>query len=266
MGDFYKKILEEICQEEKIKYTDFSYGYVTMLEKNDARKFINGTHIGNNSYMATLLADDKYAMYEVLKNANLPVVEYMLIWDRNDIKENIFHKIEKLKEYYNAHNQHIVLKPNRGYGGKMVYNIENENQIEPAFKELLALTDTIVANPFYEAKSEHRVIILEGKVRLLYSKIHENEGWQFNLAKGGKVSKITLKSLENALENLAIKAYECIGANFVSIDIFENMNGKLDILEINGSVALEKYLEQQPEEYKNVKNIYRDAILSMFEK
>ena len=240
--------------------------YVTILEKNNKIRFISGAHIGNNSYMATLLADDKCAMYEVLKDANIPVIEYELIWNRDEIKniEKINKKNVEIRKYFNEHNRHIVLKPNRGYGGKMVYNIEKESQIEQAFDELIHETDSIAMNPYYNAKKEYRVVILNGEVRLSYAKTRGEGQWQFNLAKGGKVEKIESIELRNKLENLAMQAYRHIEANFICIDIFECEDGTLKILEINGSVAMEKYAEQRPEEYQKIKNIYKDAILSMF--
>lgn len=266
MKDFLRKILNEICIEEKIKCIHLSGEYITKLEKDGKTRYISGTHMGCNSYMATLLADDKYAMYEVLKNAGIPVIEFKLVWDRNNVKSNndIEKRLKEIKEYYIANNRHIVLKPNRGYAGKDMYNIIEENQIEPAFRELLDQTDTIVVNPFYKAKHEHRVIILNGKVRLIYKKTLGKNEWQFNLTHSGRAYKIQSKKLEEKLETLAMKAYNQIGADFVSVDIFECEDEELKILEINGSVSMEKYVEQMPEEYEKVKNIYRDAIRSMF--
>lgn len=263
MKDFLKAIINEICLEEKIKCINLCNGYITALEKNGITKFINDTHIGSNSYISTLLADDKYAMYEVLKSANIPVVEYKMICDRDDVE--IDGKIEEIKRYYTENNNHIVLKPNRGYSGKLVFNIENKNQIEPVFRELIKEETTIVANPFYDAKNEHRVVLLNGVARLVYTKTLADGGWQFNLSKGAKSSKVESKELKERLEELAKRAYDYIGANFVSVDIFESQEGKLDILEINGGVSMTKYVEQHPEEYEKVKQIYKDAILGMFE-
>ena len=267
MKDFLRKTLNEICMEENIKCTHLSSEYITKLEKDGKTRYISGTYMGCNSYMATLLADDKYAMYEVLKNAEISVIEFKLVWDRDNIKScnNIEKCLKEIKEYYIANNKHIVLKPNRGYAGQNMYNINEDNQIEPAFRELLDQTDTIVVNPYYKAKHEHRVIILNGKVRLIYTKTLGRDEWQFNLAQGGKVDKINSKELEERLANLALQAYNQINANFVSVDIFECEGEALKILEINGSVSMEKYVEQMPEEYEKVKNIYRDAIRSMFE-
>lgn len=262
MKEYLKNILNEICAEEKIKCTSLSKGYILALEKNGKCRYISGSYIGNNSFTSKLLADDKYAMYEVLKNAGVPVIEYELVYDRND--KEISGILNKTKEYYRARHRHIVLKPNRGFFGRAVYNIEKEEQIEPAFNEILKEADTIVANPFYDVKCEHRVIVLNGEVRLAFTKNKENSKWQFNIYDGAK--KIESAELEERLSALAKRAYDVIGANFVSVDIFETKEGGLKVLEINGTVFMGKYFEQYQEEYEKVKNIYKDAILGMFEK
>ncbi len=268
MNEFIKKILNEICKEEQIKYTNLCNDYITLIERDGKYGYINGSHIGDNSYMSVLLADDKYAMYEALRHANVPVIEYKLIWDRRNKKDHdtIEKKLKEIKEYYYAHGNHIVLKPNRGFGGRMVYNIENESQIEPVFKELLNATDSIVVNPYYEAKTEHRIVLFNGEPRLGYAKVKGEGQWQFNLSKGGMPVKIKPIELEERLNKIAKLASKTVGGCFLCVDIFEEYDGKLEVLEINGSVLLDDYVDKYPEEYDKVKQIYKDAILETLKK
>ena len=260
MVEYLKNILKEICDEENIKCTSLSKDYILVLEKNGKYRYVSESYIGNNSYTSKFLANDKYAMYEVLKNAGVPVIEYELVYDRNNKETDGV--VDIIKKYYMAHGNHIVLKPNRGFFGRSVYNIEKEEQIEPAFNEILKKADTIVANPFYDIKGEHRVIILNGDVRLIFTKNKEGSNWRFNIYDGAK--KIESEELKERLSILAKRAYDVIGANFVSVDIAESIDGRLNILEINGTVLMGKYFEQYPEEYEKVKQIYKDAILEMF--
>lgn len=261
MQEFLSKVVSEICEEENIKCTSLCRGYVLALEKDGRYAYISGSHMGNNSYTAKFLADDKYAMYEVLKNAGVPVIDYELIYARDD--NEIAGKVDKIKEYFRANNCHIVLKPNRGFSGRNVYGIEKKEQIEPAFNGLVKEADTIVANPYYNAKAEHRVIILNGEIRLIFTKNMPGSKWQFKCFDGAK--KVESEELRARLATLAKRAYDVIGANFVSIDILEMGEDELKILEINGTVFTGKYLLQYPDEYDMIKNIYRDAIMGMFE-
>jgi len=268
MNEELELLIKEICKEENIKYKNVSDNYITILKKENKIRFINKYKFGLNSQIGSILSDDKYAMYEVLKEFNIPVIKYDLIWNRNNQKreEEIIDKINYIKKYFNDNNNHIVLKPNMGYSGNMLFNIDNTIDIEPSFRKLLDYTDTIVANPFYKLKNEHRVIILNNKCRLIYTKNLTNNSWQFNLSKGSIATKITDNNLKDKLINLAFKVYKLLNLSFVSIDIVEDYNNNLYILEINSGVSMTKYLKQHKEDYNKIKNIYRDALLELFKK
>ena len=265
MNKFLNNILKEIAKDENIKYSNISDGFITVLEKDGKFRYINEFKM-LNSHIASILCDDKYAMFEVLKYHNIPVIDYKLIWDRSIIKseDEINKKVKYLEEYFKNCNNHIVLKPNDGYSGKMIFNIENKNDIKSSLIKLLDWTSSIVVNPFYKIKNEHRVIILNEKCRLIYTKNLSNDGWQFNLSKGSISTKIFNNELKEKLENLALKSYKIIGANFVSVDIIEDYQNNFYVLEINNGVCMEKYAKQHPEDYNIVKDIYRDAIKDLF--
>ena len=261
----YDQLIKEIFEEEGINYKYISDDYITVLFKNGKYNYLNRYHMGLNNQITGIICDDKYAMYSILKYHNVPVIEYDLIWSKNNHKNEIEinNKINYLSNYFRNHNNHIVLKPNMGYSGLMVFNINDINIIKDTFLKLLDYTDTIVANPFYHLKYEYRVIILNGEVRLLYRK-ELKDGWQFNLSKGSIASKVDDLELKRKLETLAFKVYNLINAKFVSIDIVEELNGNLSILEVNSGVAISKYLDQHMEDYNLVKEIYRDAIRCLF--
>lgn len=264
MNNFFNKIIKEITKEENIKYKNISDGYITVLEKGGIYKYINEFKFGLNSQVSSILCDDKYAMYEVLKYHHIPVIEHQLVWDVGKNKKEINTQIEYLKEYFKDHNNHIVLKPNDGYSGIMVFNIQKIDDIEESFLNILNWTKSIVVNPFYKIKNEHRIIILKGKCRLMYTKELPKNGWQFNLSKGSKAIKITDEKLKNELQKLALKAYNLIDVNFVSVDIIEDYHNNFYILEINSGVCMEKYVREHPEDYNIVKDIYHDAIKELF--
>ena len=267
MNKFLNKILKEITDIENINYKIISDGFIIVLEKNNEIHYLNEFRFGLNSQIAATLCDDKYAMCEVLKYHNIPVIDYRLIWDAGIPKTNleITKKVEYLKEYYKKNNNHIVLKPNNGYSGKLIFNIENEKDIESSLIELLKYTNSIVVNPFYKIKNEHRVIILNGKCRLVYTKNLNKNEWQFNLSKGSIATKIKDTKLKEKLINLAINTYNSINAKFISVDIIKDYNGNLKILEVNSGVCMEKYCLQHPEDYELVKEIYYDAIKELFD-
>ncbi len=266
MTNFLEKIIKDISLEEKIKFKTISDGFITILTKDDKTCYLNEYFLGLNSSISTLLCDDKYAMYEVLKEYQIPVLEYKLIFHSGDekVKENIENKIKILKDYYHAFNHHIVLKPNLGYGGRLVFQIDKEETIKPIFYMLLENTNSIVVNPFYEIKNEYRVIILNNQVRLIYKKVR-GSSWQFNLSKGSFSVKDIDSILKDQIISLAYKVYNTLKLKFASIDIVELEKGEILVLEVNNRVTLEKYCLQHPKDYELVKNIYKDAIKILFD-
>lgn len=257
-------MLEEICKEENISYKYISDKYITILKKNNKIKYIYNDLYGLNSETSNLLCNDKYAMYEILKEYNIPVIKYNLIWHPGISKttNNINKTIKYIKDFFIKYNNHIVLKPNFGNNGNLVFNINNINDIENIFINLLNKTDSIVINPFYNIKNEYRVIVLNGKVRLIYKKVLNNN-WQFNLSKGSIASKEIDNKLKNKIIDIALKVNKFLKTKFVSIDIIDS-NNNLYVLEVNGKVCTTKYLKQHMEDYDLVKNIYKDAIDELF--
>ena len=79
MKNNFKEIIKEICTEDNIKYKFLSKDWVIMLEKDGKTRFISGYKFDLNSHGIGLIADDKYALYEVLKSKNIPVIAHKLV-------------------------------------------------------------------------------------------------------------------------------------------------------------------------------------------
>lgn len=263
MTTFLERIIEDISRELNMSYKIISDGYITILKQNGKIKYVNEYLFGLNSEISSLLCNDKYAMYEVLSKYYIPVIEYKLIWHPGNQRTEVNKKLKELKDYFKDNYSHIVLKPNLGSGGINVFQIQNLNQIENTFLSLLNITNSIVANPFYAIKNEYRIIMLNGICRFIYKK-ELRESWQFNLSKGSIASKEIDVNLKKKLIDLAIKTNSVLQTKFVSIDIIEDTKNNLYILEVNSRVTMAKYIEQHPEDYIFVKDIYKDAILELF--
>jgi len=74
------KYIEEICQEKGIELEVLSYGWIRKLTKNGKSGFIIGNKFGLNDEVSFLIARDKYATFEILKNNNIPVIEHKMIF------------------------------------------------------------------------------------------------------------------------------------------------------------------------------------------
>ena len=172
MKNTFKEIIQEICEEEKIKYKFLSKDWVIMLEKNSKTRFICGYKFDLNLHGMGMVADDKYALYEVLKSKNIPVVEYNIVYDENNHFDYAkgCNTTEYVKEYFIKNNNHIIIKPNNGTCGNNVFNITNINEIDSILKKMFASNFSISMCPFYKIKHEYRVIMLNGENQLLYAK------------------------------------------------------------------------------------------------
>ena len=60
-----------------------------MLEKDDIKKYITGYKFDLNPQSISNIVDDKYALYEVLKNNNIPVIDHNIIYSKKIIIMNM---------------------------------------------------------------------------------------------------------------------------------------------------------------------------------
>ena len=90
--------------------------------------------------------------------------------------------------------------------------------------------------------------------------------WKHNLSSGAEAIKVDSDdpNYDNII-NLAKNAAKTIGIRFASVDIIlENNTDELSIMEINGSVCMNKFSENVENGYEIAKSIYAKAIDKMF--
>ena len=167
------EFLKDICCELNIKYTYLSKNWIVRLEKDNKTRFISGYKFDLNTYAVGSIFDDKYALYEVLKNKNIPVIEHNIFYSKdnlNDFAANC-NNPDIIKDYFIKHNNKIVIKSNNGHSGRGVYLIENIEDIEPTLENLFINNYSISYCPYYDALSEYRIIVLKNDIKLIYQKI-----------------------------------------------------------------------------------------------
>lgn len=297
----FKEIIKEICKEEDIKIEIMSNDYLIKLTKNNVTKFIWGCKFPLNNHSIGSIIDDKYALYEICKNNNIPIIEHQIVWDpSNKLGENT---LEILKEYFNKYNRDVVLKPNNGSKGIDVYHLTNLDDLINVSNNLFSKYFSLSICPYYDIKNEYRVVILDNEVKLVYEKdklvvkgndkdrvkdllnksnpiyfqnmdlakydyvLSDGEileyDWRFNLSRGATAKLINDKNLENKIASLALDVTKILGACFVSVDII-NSNGNLLVMEVNSGVCIDKVCNFIDRDFKIVKEIYRSAIKKMF--
>ena len=92
--------------------------------------------------------------------------------------------------------------------------------------------------------------------------------WKHNLNNGAEPIVVSQESdpMYNEVKKLATDAAKAIGISFASVDISQTEDFKHMVMEINGSVCMNKFSDLVDGGYEIAKDIFRRAILKMFEK
>lgn len=167
-----KNIIQEVCIEEGISFSSLSKDWVMVLEKDNKSRMLVGNKFDLNGHALGLICDDKYALYEVLKYYNIPIVEHNIVYapSNNATFADGCNSLDYLKELFLKYNKSVVLKRNRGFIGNGVYHIVDEADLEEKYNLLCAKNDSLSLSPFMEIENEYRVIMLNGNVELIYKK------------------------------------------------------------------------------------------------
>ena len=265
-----KDFLLEICKENEITVEGFSSDYVLRLTKNGVSRNVFGAFWDINSAAADRIACDKTATYELLNKSGISAIEHVLF--NNPLTRLVWAKPEgawaSALKIYDAFNKTVVLKPNQGTRGADVYFCDSIPKMEAAAHAIFNTHSSAAICPYLKIQTEYRVFYLNRKCHLVYGK-EAKETWQHNLAMGAKAVEFIIKSNEDKellveLKTLAIKAANCIGINFATVDIAKTESGKLYVMEINSGVQARLLLEQHPHLRDVIKQIYLAAVLHMF--
>ena len=104
---------------------------------------------------------------------------------------------------------------------------------------------------------------LVGFSDISYIKVY-NYDFKFNLSKGSRAFIVTDEEIKKELIKVVNKIVNNIDCNFVSVDIVKTVDNKYKVLEINSGVSIEKVVNFIDNGYAIAKEIYKDAINSMF--
>lgn len=173
MNTNYHNIIKEICAELKIKFSLLSNDWIMVLQKENKIRYIVGYKFDLNTQGTSNIVDDKFALYEILKNNDIPIIEHNILYkqtNNNDYAKglNDYNVVTKI---FKQNNNHIVIKSNTGTCGNEVHNITKEEEILPTLEKLFQKHHSISICPYYEIENEYRVILLKDEVLLIYKKI-----------------------------------------------------------------------------------------------
>lgn len=159
------KIIENYSKNNSINLLKLSADWVLKLTKEYNIHYIIGYQFDLNPASTSIICTDKSATTELLNTFNIENVQHQLF-----LPPKIDHDVlNKMNNYLNKYKK-IVCKTNTGTGGKDVYLIDNEKDLEKASNKIFQKDQYVVLCPFYNIKDEYRAIVLNNEVKLLYSK------------------------------------------------------------------------------------------------
>ncbi|MCL2224408.1 MAG: hypothetical protein FWB96_05525 [Defluviitaleaceae bacterium] len=253
------EFIKEICAEKGIQIECLSFDYITRLTKNGVHRHIFGAFWDLNSAAADRIACDKTACALILNNAAIPAVPHELVFNplrRIGRKDGEWaYALQLFEKYSNK----VVVKPNQGSMGQDVFLCQSPPELETALHTIFKNHPDAAISPFVEIKNEYRVFCLNGKSLFSYGKTSGNS-WQHNLSQGASAFELCSEEKNREMLNLAVRAANCIGITFATVDIAESPSGKLSVMEINSGVQAAQLLEQLPHLRPAIKDIFAQAV------
>ena len=215
-----------------------------------------------------------------------------------------YNSLKYLKEKFDEYNGDVVVKKNTGTCGNEVSHFNEFNELEKFYNDTFLNNTSFSICPFYNIGNEYRVIVLNNKVKVMYKKIlpevlgdgystirelllkfnyeyfkniddksldvilKKDEkfcyDWKFNLSLGSVASfDISSDDKKNILD-IVSKITNNIDIGFCSIDIVKSDTSFL-VMEINSGVMMKYLISEKDSGYSIAKDIYTEAILSMFD-
>jgi glutathione synthase/RimK-type ligase-like ATP-grasp enzyme len=77
---------------------------------------------------------------------------------------------EAMQRLLDAHPRGLVVKPNEGTSGELVFRVTTRAQLEQAVARILAAHPSLAISPYVEITDEIRVVLLDDRALIVYSK------------------------------------------------------------------------------------------------
>lgn len=163
-------IINKICSENGIVLESFSYDWIFRLSKNGKVTHIFGYQFENNPATSQLICADKCATSDILLFNDVPAVKHDFFMSPTNINYvGVSGNWERILELLKKFGK-VVCKTNEGSGCGSVYLVSNQFELERASHKIFSHSRTMAISPFYKIEKEFRVVILDGKIMLMYSK------------------------------------------------------------------------------------------------
>ncbi|MGN0298422.1 MAG: RimK family alpha-L-glutamate ligase [Lachnospiraceae bacterium] len=170
----FVKMIYEICKEDNIAVQSYSSDWAFRLEKNGVFHFIQGYQFGLNSAVSAAICTDKSVASEVLAAAKIPTIPHHCFMAPSMFQyiggNGYWSQMQQILERYGE----IVCKDNGGTGGKMVFRVKNQRQLEEAASTIFQTCSAMAISPYRQIEKEYRIVILDGEIQVVFSKLRKH--------------------------------------------------------------------------------------------
>ncbi|OGL22246.1 hypothetical protein A2707_02855 [Candidatus Saccharibacteria bacterium RIFCSPHIGHO2_01_FULL_45_15] len=244
------KIVRQIASDIGCTLRTYSDDWVIELESTDTVRRIIGYKFDINNSVASMIASDKVAAYQILRANDVAAVEHTLLRTKVGVGGASF----------NDNWQDIVVKPLAGTSGHGVRRLKSRQSAEEWIEQ--SGIEAWAVSPYYNIQQEIRLIVLDDKVLLSYEKlpIPSSELLMFNLGKGAVPRNIVPDS---AIVKLALSARQALGLHLAAVDIIILQDGQSMVLEVNDGIMMEHYARVSEQNYATARRVYGDIMRIM---
>ena len=261
----YLSLIQEAGIQCGIQFIEIAPNVLYEVKKDGTSFLMNDVDLGLNQTSSASIANSKSLTYTMLSRTGVPCIEhFFLLHPRSRYAyEDTYKKAEGI---YRTFGPLLVLKPDEGKQGNDVMKCHSLEELYSLMDALFAKNVNITISPYYEAKHEYRLVVLNEAVKLIFAK-EKIRSWKHNLTGGGAIVKeidfLTNNEIEK-LHKIAIQAAKALQLTFCTVDVLSTTQG-FKVLEVNASVYLSEYMKTDEHARQRVLEVFKDAFTYKFQ-
>src|SRR5258708_6183016 len=163
--------VQKYCADHGITVETRSQGWLMVMRKGPRQHLAYGYDVGLNSAVAHRIASDKAATAELLEMHGIACVPHAF-FPSPTLSEYVppGGSWDAMLSLLGQHPGGIVVKPNEGTSGNLVFKVLNRPALERAASEIFSLDLSLAISPYLEIENEVRVILVDDLPFIVYGK------------------------------------------------------------------------------------------------
>jgi glutathione synthase/RimK-type ligase-like ATP-grasp enzyme len=240
----FVEAITKYCTSRGIACVVRSQGWLIVMQRGGTRRFALGYDLGLNSAISHRIASDKAATSDILAMSDIPCIAHTQF--SNPLLGHYARgQHEAMRGLLRQYPQGVVVKPNEGTSGRLVFKVASEAELDEAAREIFASHLTLAIAPYVDIAEEVRVVLIDDTPLAVYAKRRVAD-WRHNLDLGARPVLLPPGEARAACVALAVEAAQAIGIRFASVDIVRASDA-WQVLEINSGVMMEALGRHHPE-------------------